>query len=101
MLTPEEINVYSILKAQCARICPPDQVTHRLKESILAVCNVIALVPHLADSGISAEECVVIMRSLINKGFVKEFENRDQTLSFVPMGYWEIRETSITYKSMI
>lgn len=95
-LNEDEIFIkYEVLDKQCAKICPSGQVTHQLFESILAVCDIFSLTRYLSER-FTPEEAAKHLQGLVDRGFVKVFAlNEYTTHSFVPMGWFEIKEITI------
>ena len=95
----DEFTCYGILKKQCQKIVATGtELYEREFESILIMCSAWSIAPSMIREGIEPDECVEILRTLIKKGFVKEFKINGFP-SFVPIGYWKVVEPR-TYKEM-
>lgn len=94
----EEAALYRILKEQCYKIwAEEDALPEKLVPSILIVCDIFCLIPHLEKIDREPESIVVTMRSLIKKGYVKKLRFPAGSPAFVPMGFWSYRTLEATF----
>lgn len=87
-ITEGESALLTILKQRCLIISKENMVTHKAWKSILAVCDIFCLIPTLELLYKDPTMVAVILKRLIQLGYVREFTNDKEFPCFVPKGFW-------------
>lgn len=87
-MTENESELLNILKKRCLVISPENAVSRKVWQSILAVCDIFCLVPTLVSMYKDPEIVAVMLKRLIQLGYVREFTGDNEFPCFVPKGFW-------------
>ena len=88
-LTELEQKVFAQLMRLARKIGKPEDIkSEKLFQGVVKLCDAFNIVPSMVDLA-DGDVIANVMKSLIKKGFVKEFDPAGMMPSFIPKPYWQ------------